>query len=551
VENAFVGPLNATVNLGGSCSAMPSESTQPLTIGNYDLLEKIAEGGMGAVFKGRNQATGEIVAVKIVPANLASNQTLLKRFEQEFRAARSLDHPNLVKAIEFGTEGKTPFLVMEYVEGETLGQRIDRTGKVPEDEAISIVVQVAQGLYKAHIQGLVHRDVKPDNILIRPDGVAKLTDMGLVKEVETDLNLTRTGRGLGTPHFMAPEQFRNAKNANARCDVYSLAATLYMAVTGELPFKSCGPLDAWMKKVQNDFPSAKQLNAGVSDRIDQVIRRAMSADPEQRPATCREFMDELQGNAASRVSAVRASNGAPIDQWYLRYKDDMGATHTVKGSLNAIRRCLKEGLLGSADNIYVSRAKGGPFESLLGQPEFRDLLGGLPAGAPPPTVADSGGKSTRPGSAFKSIPPGGGFQPPASAFKSSPPNTFQPASVSAFKSTPPPSAFKSTPPGGGIGGNPGSSVRKSAPPPVAPLPVPNPSSVMRKPVLPAQTPPPGFRTPQIEIAPVTPPETPKPLSPTLVSFITWSLFIIIMLTALIGGLWFFLPPDVIDKILPK
>src|SRR5205814_8790415 len=112
-----------------------------------------------------------------------------------------------------------------------------------------LIAQVAQGLHKAHKQGVVHRDVKPDNILVTRDGQAKLTDLGLVKEVEADLNLTRTGRGLGTPHFMAPEQFRAAKEAGPRADIYALGATLYMMVTGELPCGSSnGPLDAWMRK---------------------------------------------------------------------------------------------------------------------------------------------------------------------------------------------------------------------------------------------------------------------------------------------------------------
>src|SRR5215218_7459030 len=128
-----------------------------------------------------------------------------------------------------------------------------------EADAIRIVAQVAQGLHRAHRQNLIHRDVKPDNILVRNDGVAKLADLGLVKETDTDLNLTKTGRGLGTPHFMAPEQFRNAKNADVRCDVYSLGATLYNLVTGELPFKSNGPLDAWMKKINNELIEPKAL----------------------------------------------------------------------------------------------------------------------------------------------------------------------------------------------------------------------------------------------------------------------------------------------------
>jgi serine/threonine protein kinase len=343
------------------------------TVGNFALLTKIADGGMGSVYRARNTVSGDVVAIKIVPASMAANQVLLKRFEQEFKAANSLDHPNIVRAIEFGTEKGSPYLVMEYVEGETLGQRIDRMGRVPEKDAIRIIGQIAQGLHKAHSHGMVHRDVKPDNILIQPDGTAKLADLGLVKESETDLNLTRTGRGLGTPQFMAPEQFRNAKNADSRCDIYSLAATLYMAVTGELPFRSCSPLDAWMKKVQNDYPPPRELNPGLSERLDWAIRRAMSADPMQRPSTCREFVEDISGRSTRRVGA-NASVSSQADLWYIVYTDEFGTTHTVKGATQSIRRCLKEGRLGDAANVRVSRLPTGPFEALKTHSEFRDLV---------------------------------------------------------------------------------------------------------------------------------------------------------------------------------
>src|SRR5215471_15468701 len=120
------------------------------TVGNYDLLSKIADGGMGSVYKARNNITNEIVAIKIVPAMMANNQVLLKRFEQEFKAASTLDHPNIVRALDFGYDGQSPYLVMEYVEGETLGQRIDRQGRLPEKEAVRIITQIAQGLHKSH-----------------------------------------------------------------------------------------------------------------------------------------------------------------------------------------------------------------------------------------------------------------------------------------------------------------------------------------------------------------------------------------------------------------
>ncbi len=358
------------------------------SVGNYDLLEKVAEGGMGAIWRGRNRATGEIVAVKIMPSHMASNPVLLKRFEQEFRAASRLDHPNIVRAIDYGESGNTPYLVMEFVEGESLGQRIERGGAIAEPEAIRIIAQVAQGLHRAHKQNLVHRDVKPDNILVTPEGVAKLADLGLVKETDTDLNLTKTGRGLGTPHFMAPEQFRDAKNADPRCDIYSLGATLYQMVTGELPFRSSGPLEAWMKKVQNDLTPPRKIVPGLSERLDWAIRRAMAVQPDHRPTTCREFVEDLTGHSTRRVPTIAADPTAG-ELWYLVYVDESGEKHTVKGGTTAIRRSLKEGLLGDAANVLAARTKVGPFEALQAYPEFRDLviaavLPGEQDGAAPP-----------------------------------------------------------------------------------------------------------------------------------------------------------------------
>lgn len=341
-------------------------------VGDYELLEMIAEGGMGSVYRAREITTGTIVAIKILPPHLAKNAVLLKRFEQEYNIASTLDHPNIVRALAFGYHGTSPYLVMEYVAGESLGEKLVRDGPLPESEAIRIIAMVAQGLHKAHKQGLVHRDVKPDNILLNSDGQAKLADLGLVKELETDLNLTRTGRGLGTPHFMAPEQFRNAKNADVRCDIYSLGATLYQMVTGELPFKSLGPLEAWMKKIDNQITPPRELVPTLSERVDWAIRRAMSADPNQRPASCREFIEDLTGHSTRKL--VPTNNPTHQDVWFLRYKDEEGVVHLIKGSVAGVRRSIKDGHLGDASHVRAARSKQGPFEPLRNHPEFRDLV---------------------------------------------------------------------------------------------------------------------------------------------------------------------------------
>ena len=272
-----------------------------MKVGSYDLLDQIAEGGMGTVYKGRNRESGQIVAIKIVPEGMADNHTLQTRFQKEFKAASNLDHPNVVRALEYGVLGGRPYLVMEFVDGESLGQRIERDGRIPEAEAIRIIALASQGLHHAHKNGMVHRDVKPDNIIVTKEGQVKLLDLGLVKEADNDVNLTRTGRGLGTPHFMAPEQFRNAKNADVKCDIYSLGATLYQMVTGELPFRSMGPLDAWMKKINNELTPPSQIVPDLSERINWAILRAMSADPEKRPDSCREFVEDLTGYSTRKV----------------------------------------------------------------------------------------------------------------------------------------------------------------------------------------------------------------------------------------------------------
>lgn len=371
---------------------MAVDTPVPTQLGNYDIVSKIAEGGMGTVYKGRNRSTGEIVAVKVISPATAKNAVLLQRFEREFLAAKVLDHPNVVRALDYSGAMPHPFLVMEFVDGQSIGQRIEQKGKYTEAEAIRLVAQVCDGLQRAHKQGLVHRDVKPDNILVNREGVAKLTDMGLVKEVEGDLNLTRTGRGLGTPHYMAPEQFRNAKTVDVRGDIYSLGATLYAMVTGVIPFDNASPLDCWMRKIRNEFRTPKELNPALSDRVDWAIRRAMSAEPSQRPSSCREFLEDLTGQSRQAAQAPNqpAQAAQPAaDVWYLVYRDENDKPHTVKGSTDGIRNALRDNLLGDPSGVLVSRTKHGQFAPLASVPEFRDLVVTPSAVAIPPARTPS------------------------------------------------------------------------------------------------------------------------------------------------------------------
>jgi serine/threonine protein kinase len=259
------------------------------SIGRYDFVATLGTGGCGTVYKARDRQTGGTVAVKILGVNLAEDPVLHYRFAQEFRSATKLEHPNIVRALDFALDGGVSYLVTEFVDGSNLGDVIADRGRLSEDEAVRVITQIAQALHYAHAGRVVHRDVKPDNILIRADGLAKLADFGLAKDFDDDRDLTKPAHGLGTPHFMAPEQYQDAKKAGVRCDIYSLGATLYTAITGRLPFDGCASLVALARKVKGDLPSVRDLVPELSPAVDEAIRKAMAPDPERRPASCLEF----------------------------------------------------------------------------------------------------------------------------------------------------------------------------------------------------------------------------------------------------------------------
>ncbi len=359
--------------LGSGMPPSRQTSELPDRIGSYAVLGRIADGGMGSVVKARNDSNGQLVAIKLMYREMTDNPIMIKRFEQEFRAASKIEHPNVVRALDYGEWEGIPYLVMEFVDGEPLSKVIEKESPMGEVEGLKLIAQVAQGLHRAHKQNLVHRDVKPDNILITRERMARITDLGLVKEQQGDLDLTRTGRGLGTPHFMAPEQFRNAKNATVRCDIYSLGATLYSMLTRVTPFKLASPLDAWMRKIHNEFTPPREINPKISERVDWAIRRAMSADPMLRPGSCREFIEDLTGRS-TRKSTAPAGGTVDKETWYLTWRDEDDKFHSVMGTIGAVRRSLKEGLLGDARSVKAGRKKEGPYLFLQEIPEFRDLI---------------------------------------------------------------------------------------------------------------------------------------------------------------------------------
>jgi serine/threonine protein kinase len=270
----------------------------------YVFGDPIGSGGAGRVYRARDQITGGPVAIKVLNCRIHENATLHKRLDTEFRAATQLEHPNIVRALELGTEGTTSYLVYELVEGENLGDLIDRKRKLPEAEAVRIITQVAQALHYAHQRQVIHRDVKPDNILVLPDGRAKLTDFGLAKDFNNDMDLTRHAAGLGTPHFMAPEQFQGAKTVDQRADIYSLGATLYNAITGQLPFDAKFPLAILTKKERGELTPLRKLVPNASERVEAATRAALAVKPDDRPANCLEFFKLLTSRNSAEIDRV-------------------------------------------------------------------------------------------------------------------------------------------------------------------------------------------------------------------------------------------------------
>ena len=274
---------------------MVASACQPAAIGGYEILEQVGRGSQGTVFRCRDKR-GNVVAIKVAPAEIAANPKARMRFVQECQISANLNHPHIVRVLDHGLDGTKPYLVMEFIDGEDMGQHVDRAGRLPVAEAIRLIVQVGHALQWAHKKKLVHRDIKPDNILISSAGVAKLTDLGLAKNLDMDFNLTRTMSCIGTPNFMAPEQFDDSKRADSQCDLYSLAATLYMALTGALPFRARSTralATIYKMKLANDLPAPRQVVADIPEHVNAALVKALRAKREERFGTVQEFLDAL------------------------------------------------------------------------------------------------------------------------------------------------------------------------------------------------------------------------------------------------------------------
>jgi serine/threonine-protein kinase len=288
-------------------SKLLAGKTRGFYLGSYKLLRPLGKGGMGVVFLGEHHVMKRLMALKILPNDALTDARRIERFKEEARASAQLNHPNIVSAFDFAQAGDRFYIVMEYVDGIDLQQAVARDGVMSFAAAIDIMMQASQGLAHAHERSIVHRDIKPSNLLLRTDGVVKISDMGLAR---IGWSGPAEGEGqrrlLGTADYAAPEQAINSQTSDARADIYSLGCTLYYLLTGQVPFKGSNIAQRLAHHQATPAPDIRHKRPDCPARIAEFALRMMAKRPEDRPASATELIAQLKrlgGNASADVNS--------------------------------------------------------------------------------------------------------------------------------------------------------------------------------------------------------------------------------------------------------
>ncbi len=275
---------------------------QQFRIPGFKLLKRLGRGSMGTVYKARQLNLDRLVAIKVLASFLSENEAFVKRFLKEARVTGQLNHPSIVQGFDAGEHEGTYYFAMEYCPGPTLLTLLQRGGALDQDRAINIAMQMASGLQHAHARGLVHRDVKPDNIMIAQGGVAKLCDLGLAKDVSRGSGSTEKGATLGTPNYISPEQARGDEHVDIRSDIYSLGATLYHMVAGVPPFDGPNPTVIMVKHINDPPLPPRSRNREVDAALQPIIIKMMAKNPNDRYQTPAGLLRDLESLSARRAS---------------------------------------------------------------------------------------------------------------------------------------------------------------------------------------------------------------------------------------------------------
>ncbi len=270
-------------------------------LGEYRLLRLLGEGGMGAVYLGWKEGDDAQVAIKVLSDALSGSQDYIDRFYREAKSGKLLNHPNIVRTLNCGQDEKTGkhYLVLEYVDGPNALDLLKRLGRLPIGDAVHIALDIARALEHAHSRNVIHRDIKPDNILITLAGVAKLADLGLAKRTDETSHLTSMRQGFGTSHYMPYEQAFNARSADNRGDIYALGATLYHLATGTTPFPGDQHMDIVEKKKKGYFAPARSVIPKAPPALDAILARMLARLPADRYQTASALIVDLERSGLS------------------------------------------------------------------------------------------------------------------------------------------------------------------------------------------------------------------------------------------------------------
>ncbi|QDV46791.1 Serine/threonine-protein kinase PrkC [Stieleria neptunia] len=282
-------------------------------LGNYRLLQPLGRGGMGVVFLARHAVMNRLMALKILPSEASKDSRRIERFKEEARASAKLEHPNIVQAFDFSESDGKLFIVMEYIEGVDLHRAVARDGVMSPTEALDAMIQTTDALAHAHQRGIVHRDIKPSNLLLRNDGVIKVSDMGLAR-IGYTAGTDAPNRLTGTADFIAPEQAIDSQSVDARADIYSLGCTWYFLLVGKPPFPGTSVAQRLAKHQTAKVPLVSDTRSDCPPAISLLIQRMMSKRPVDRPASAAELLTQLRRIAGSKLAGRELANRPRSEQ---------------------------------------------------------------------------------------------------------------------------------------------------------------------------------------------------------------------------------------------
>ncbi|MBI5359294.1 MAG: serine/threonine protein kinase [Planctomycetes bacterium] len=272
---------------------MPNDNKE--FIPGFLVLGKIGAGGMATVFKGQDSKNKRLVAIKMLHPQHTKNHTELNRFVRESKLLMKFRHPNIVQGYQFGTlKGVFPYLIMEYVEGQSIQQLLDSIGPFPEDFALSVITQIAKALDYMESQNIIHRDIKPDNVLVLEDGTVKLIDLGFAKPIGCSIEDVTENTTCGTPQYMSPEQSQGMKDLDVRSDIYSLGATLFHIVVGKVPFSGNDSLEVMSQQVLAGLKSSDVKSRRISKQMHYFIEKMMAKEKDLRYQSPAEAIEEIE-----------------------------------------------------------------------------------------------------------------------------------------------------------------------------------------------------------------------------------------------------------------